>query len=147
MYIQVLTKQLEESGHGHVRTSGEILLLSGYSIHFYDIRVIFVYSIDIANVSPSQVIGNCYTYLVEHMDADSVSHLMHTENLITDDEFEVISTAPNDMIMNCLLLQFVELMKVCTLYKFCSLLQKIESQKYAHYILTNGKQNIIRVYN
>jgi len=90
-------------------------------------------------LSPSEVIGYYYTYLVEHMDADSVSHLMYTENLITDDEFEVISTAPNDMIMNCLLLQFLKLMEVCTLYKFCGLLQKIETQKYTCYSLASGK--------
>jgi len=88
---------------------------------------------------PSQVIGYYYTYLVEHMDADSVSHLMHTENLVTDDEFEVISSAPNDIKMNSMLLQFVKIMKVSNLLKFCSLLQKIDTQKYAHYILTNGK--------
>jgi len=85
---------------------------------------------------PSQVISYYYTYLMEHMDADSVSHLMHTENLITDDEFEVISTAPNDMIMNSLLLQFLKIMKVSKVY---SLFKKIESQKYACYILSEGK--------
>ena len=70
------------------------------------------------------------------MDADSVSHLMYTENLITDDEFEVISTAPNDIAMNSLLLQFLKIMKVSKVY---SLFEKIESQKYACYILSDGK--------
>jgi len=73
------------------------------------------------------------------MDADSVSHLMHTENLITDDEFEVISTAPNDRIMNCLLLQFMKLLKSSTLFRFYGKLQNIETQKYAGHVLTNGK--------
>ena len=66
---------------------------------------------------------------------------MYTENLITDDEFEVISSAPNDMKMNCVVLQFVKLMKAC------SLLQKVEPQKYAGVVLNNGKQrDNVRVY-
>ena len=97
-----------------------------------------------AKLSTSQIIGYYYTYLVEHMDADSVSHLMHIKDLITDDDFEAISFSPNDMIMNCLLLQYVKLMTVSTLFKFCNLLQTIETQKYIFHVLTTGKEHIYR---
>ena len=63
------------------------------------------------------------------MDADSVSHVMHCRNLITDDDYHVISTAPNDLKMNCLLLQYVKLMSVDELLKFCKVLKEIETQK------------------
>ena len=91
--------------------------------------------------NPAQVFGYYYAFLVEHMDADSVSHLMLTNNFITDDEFEAISSAPNDVKMNCLLLQFMKLMKVSTLMKFYQLLQKLETQKNVCDVLLCGKQH------
>lgn len=63
------------------------------------------------------------------MDADSVSHMMHCEHLITDDDYEAITTAPNDIKMNCLLLQYVKLMDLKMLLKFCDILKSIETQR------------------
>ena len=63
------------------------------------------------------------------MDADSVSHMMQCEHLITDDDYEAITTAPNDAKMNCLLLHYVKLMDMKMLLKFCDILKSIETQK------------------
>ena len=63
------------------------------------------------------------------MDADSVSHMMQCEHLITNDDYEAITTAPNDAKMNCLLLQYVKLMDMKMLLKFCDILKSIETQK------------------
>ena len=63
------------------------------------------------------------------MDADSVSHMMQCEHLITDDDYEAITTAPNDTKMNCLLLQYVKLMDTKMLLKFCDILKSIETQE------------------
>ena len=63
------------------------------------------------------------------MDADSVSHIMQCEHLITDDDYEAITTAPNDIKMNCLLLQYVKLMDTKMLLKFCDILKSIETQE------------------
>ena len=63
------------------------------------------------------------------MDADSVSHMMHCEHLITDDDYEAITAAPSDNKMNTLLLQYVRSMNVNQLSKFCDILRNIESHK------------------
>ena len=63
------------------------------------------------------------------MDADSVSHMMQCEHLITDDDYEAITTAPNDMKMNCLLLHYVKIMDTKMLLKFCDILKNIETQR------------------
>ena len=63
------------------------------------------------------------------MDADSVSHMMHSEQLITDSDYEVITAAPNDINMNRLLLQYVRAMNMPKLLKFCNLLKTIETQQ------------------
>ena len=63
------------------------------------------------------------------MDADSVSHMMHCEHLITDDDYEAITAAPNDNKMNTLLLQYVRSMNVNQLSRFCDILESIESHK------------------
>ena len=62
------------------------------------------------------------------MDADSVSHMMHSEHLITDSDYEAITTAPNDINMNRLLLQYVRAMDMASLLRFCDLLKSIETQ-------------------
>jgi len=49
--------------------------------------------------NPSQVIGHCYTYLEGHMDADSVSHMMHNKHLITDSDNETVTAATCDIKM------------------------------------------------
>ena len=64
------------------------------------------------------------------MDADSVSHMMHSEHLITDSDYEAITAAPNDINMNCLLLQYVRAMDMPNLLKFCNLLKSIETQEH-----------------
>ena len=63
------------------------------------------------------------------MDADSVSHMMHSEHLITDSDYEAITVAPNDINMNCLLLQYVRAMDMPDLLKFCNVLRSIETQQ------------------
>ena len=60
------------------------------------------------------------------MDADSVSHIMHSEDLITDSDYEAITAAPNDINMNRLLLQYVRAMDMGDLMKFCNLLKNID---------------------
>ena len=63
------------------------------------------------------------------MDADSVSHMMHCEHLITDDDYEAIIAAPNDNKMNTLLLQYVRSMNVNQLSRFYDILESIEAHK------------------
>ena len=63
------------------------------------------------------------------MDADSVSHMMHCEHLITDDDYEAITAAPNDNKMNTLLLQYVRSMNMNQLSKFCDIFKSIETHK------------------
>jgi len=63
------------------------------------------------------------------MDADSVSHMMQCEHLITDDDYEAITTAPNDTKMNCLLLHYVKMMDMNKMIKFCGILKPIETQQ------------------
>ena len=63
------------------------------------------------------------------MDADSVSHMMHSEQLITDNHYEAITAAPNDINMNRLLLQYVRTMDMTNLLKFCNLLKNIGTQE------------------
>ena len=62
------------------------------------------------------------------MDADSVSHMMHSKQLITDSDYEAITTAPNDINMNRLLLQYVRAMNMTDLLKFCNILKDVETQ-------------------
>ena len=79
--------------------------------------------------SPSQVINHYYTYLESYIDADSVSHMMHYNRLITDDDYKAITTAPNDSKMNSLLLQYVRAMDLSSLFKFAKVLQSIKAQR------------------
>jgi len=78
---------------------------------------------------PSQIISCYYTYLESHMDADSVSHMMHCEHLLTDDDYDVITSAPNDMKMNCLLLHYIKMMNRSKLQQFCNILKDLGSQQ------------------
>ena len=73
------------------------------------------------------------------MDADNVSHMMHSEQLITDSDYEAITTAPNDIIMNRLLLQYVRAMDMINLLKFCDLLKNFETQQCIGESLENCK--------
>ena len=63
------------------------------------------------------------------MDADSVSHMMHCQHLITVDDYEAITTAPNDSKMNTVILQYVRSMDVTLFIRFCDVLKDIETQK------------------
>ena len=63
------------------------------------------------------------------MDADTVSHMMRSECLITDSIYELIKAAPNDINMNRLLLQYVRAMDMPGLLKFCDLLKNIKIQQ------------------
>ena len=61
------------------------------------------------------------------MDADSVSHMMHCSHLITDDDYEAITAAPNDSTMNIIILEYVRAMDLTMLLKFADLLIGIET--------------------
>ena len=63
------------------------------------------------------------------MDADSVSHMMHCEHLITDDDYKAITAAPNDSKINIVLLQYVKSMNMSQLSRFCEILKSIETHK------------------
>ena len=63
------------------------------------------------------------------MDADSVSHMMHCNHLINDDDYEAITAAPNDSTMNVVILEYVRAMDLPTLLKFADLLKAVETQK------------------
>ena len=73
------------------------------------------------------------------MDADTVSHMMHCKHLITDDDYDVITSAPSDLKMNSLILQYVRLMGRDNLMKFCYVLKEIETHEKAGFFLENGK--------
>ena len=77
----------------------------------------------------NQAIGPLYVSLENYMDADSVSHMMHRDHLITDDDFEAITAAPNDNKMNSLLLQYVRSMDVNQLSRFCDILESIKAHQ------------------
>ena len=62
------------------------------------------------------------------MDADSVSHMMHCQHLITDDDYEAIAAAPNDSKMNTVILQCVRAMDLNFFMRFCDVLKNIETQ-------------------
>ena len=87
----------------------------------------------------SQVVNHYYTYLEGHMDADSVSHMMHYKHLITDDDYEAITAAPNDHKMNTVILQYVRAMNTNELIHFCNVLKSIEIQKVIGNCLSTGK--------
>ena len=79
------------------------------------------------------------------MDADSISHMMHYRDLITDDEFKAITNAPNDDKMNLVLLQYVRLMHLSFLFKFIDILQSIETQRSIGHHLELGMCKLVYV--
>ena len=91
----------------------------------------------------SAVINHYYNYLERHMDTDSVSHMMHYNHLITDDDYEAITTAPNDIKMNTVLLQYVRSMDMSQLFGFCDVLKNIESQKLIGDYLSDCKHTYV----
>ena len=77
----------------------------------------------------SQILSHYYTYLEGHLDADSVSHMMYCQRLISDNDYDVITSAPNDIKMNCLILQYVKMMDAYKFQQFCDILKDMESQQ------------------
>ena len=92
------------------------------------IHMVYAY-VYVASEDTSQVSSHYYTSLENYMDADSVSHMMLCEHLITDDDYEAITAAPNDSKMNTLLLQYVRSMNVKQLSRFCDILKTTDSHK------------------
>jgi len=88
---------------------------------------------------PHQIISHYYTLLEGHMDADSISHMMHCKHLITDEDYDAITSAPNDMKMNCLILQYVKTMDIPMILEFCDLVKSIETQHRVGECLENCK--------
>ena len=72
------------------------------------------------------------------MDADSVSHMMHYTDLISDDDYEAITAAPNDNKMNMMILEYVRTMDLTALLKFADLLLNIETQQFVGKCLKLG---------
>ena len=81
------------------------------------------------------------------MDVDSVSHMMHSEHLITDSDYEAITAAPNDINMNRLLLQYIRTMNMNQLTSFCGILEDIETQKIIGHYLSACKFMYTSTYN
>ena len=96
---------------------------------FYTIVYIYLRMHTFTVSDHTEVISYYYPYLLKHMDADSVSHMMHCKHLITDDDYEAISAAPNDRMMNTVILEYVRAMDLPTLLKFANLLKAMETQR------------------
>ena len=66
------------------------------------------------------------------MDPDSVAFLMHSECLLNDDDYKAITAAPNDLKMNCFLLEYImgysKLSDMKKLFKFCEVIKSTETQ-------------------
>ena len=77
------------------------------------------------------------------MDADSVSHLMHYNHLITDDDYKAITAAPYDSKINSLLLQYVRAMDLPSLFKFAEILQSVEALKSIGSLLELCKYKVV----
>ena len=75
------------------------------------------------------------------MDADSVSHMMQCKHLIANDDYEAITAAPNDRMMNVLVLEYVRVMDLPTLLKFADLLKSMETQQSIGCSLESGTYN------
>ena len=56
--------------------------------------------------------------------------MMHCKHLITDDDYEAITAAPNDSMMNAVILQYVRAMDLPTLLNFADLLKAMETQEF-----------------
>ena len=86
----------------------------------------------------AEVIACYYTYLLNIMDADSVSHMLYCNHLITDDDFEAIIAAPSDSKMNSVILEYAREMDLFTLLNFTDLLIKMETQQSVGEALKKG---------
>ena len=63
------------------------------------------------------------------MDADAVSHMMHCDHLISDDDYQAIAAAPNQSKMNIIILEYVRAMDMTMLHKFADVLINLEMQQ------------------
>ena len=107
-------------------TSNSCLLTYVYSLV---VNIYYACSLFYLVTNSAEVIGCYYTYLLNTMDADSVSHLMYCNHLITDDDYEAITAAPNDSKMNSVILEYARAMDWSTLFRFTDLLIGIETQQ------------------
>ena len=80
-------------------------------------------------------IDHYYDYLSVNMDAEVVTQLMVSQQLLSED---VVMAASSDYLKNCLILQQVRLMNVQSLLSFGEMLQAIDSQEYIGAILMEG---------
>ena len=81
-------------------------------------------------------ISHYYDYLSVNMDAEVVTQLMVSQQLLSQD---IVMAASSDYQQNCLILQRVGLMNVQTLLSFGKLLLKSDSQEHIGTMLIDGK--------
>ena len=103
----------------------------------------YVYKLLHVVANSSEVIACYYMYLMNYMDADSVSHMMHCNHLISDDDYKAITAAPNDSKMNISILEYVKAMDLTALLKFADLLVNINTQQSIGNNLKLGMYTII----
>ena len=80
-------------------------------------------------------INHYYDYLSVNMDAELVTQLMVSQQLLSED---IVMAASSDYQKNCLILQQVRLMNVQMLVSFVELLLTNDSQKHIGTILIQG---------
>jgi len=80
-------------------------------------------------------INHYYDYLSVNMDAELVTQLMVSQQLLSED---IVMAASSDYQKNCLILQQARLMNAQTLVTFGELLLSNDSQKHIGTMLTNG---------
>ena len=81
-------------------------------------------------------IDHYYDYLSVNMDAEVVTQLMVSQQLLSED---VVMAASSDYLKNCLILQQVRLMNVQSLLSFSELLQANDSHKHIGTMVVDGK--------
>ena len=80
-------------------------------------------------------INHHYNYLLVNMDAEVVTQLMVSQQLLSED---IVMAASSDYQKNCLILQQLSLMNMELLMSFSKLLQSIEYQKHIGATLIAG---------
>ena len=81
-------------------------------------------------------IDHYYDYLSVNMDAEVVTQLMVSKQLLSED---VVMAACSDYLKNCLILQQVRLMNVQSLLSFGELLKANDSHKRIGAMFVDGK--------
>ena len=84
------------------------------------------------------MVQHYYQYLVENMDADSVSHLMTSKKLLTKADVKIINRFFDNRYRNGLILKHIMLMSTAELFCFCEVLLDMEHQYYIGTLLING---------